>query len=100
MSKKLYRSEDDRMIAGVCGGLAEYFNIDSSIVRLIFVLIVLYGGSGILVYLIFWIVLPVKSSVDLSSNEIIEENKEEIGKEIKKGAKSIAKKVKSDTKEE
>ena len=98
MSQKLYRSEDNRMIAGVCGGLAEYLNIDPSIVRLIFVLIILYGGSGLLVYLILWIILPVKSSVDLPPTEVIEENKSEIGKEIKKSAKKFAKKVKSDTK--
>jgi phage shock protein C len=99
MSKKLYRSEDDRIIAGICGGLAEYFDIDASIVRLIFILIVLYGGSGILVYIILWIVLPVKSSVDLPSEKVISENTKEIEKKIKKGAKSITTKVKSDTKE-
>jgi predicted DNA-binding transcriptional regulator len=50
------------------------------------------------VYLILWIILPVKSSVDLPPTEVIEENKSEIGKEIKKSAKKFAKKVKSDTK--
>lgn len=94
MSQKLYRSEDNRMIAGVCGGLAEYLNIDPSIVRLIFVLIILYGGSGLLVYLILWIILPVKSSINLPSEKVVAENTEE----IKKSAKGIAKKVKSDTK--
>jgi phage shock protein PspC (stress-responsive transcriptional regulator) len=56
-SKKMYRDTDDRVIAGVCGGLAYYFNTSAVIVRLIFVLLVLTGVSP-LVYLIFWIVMP------------------------------------------
>ena len=58
MAKKLYRSRTDKMIAGVCGGLAEYFNIDSTLVRLSAVALTLAGGSGILAYIIFWFVVP------------------------------------------
>ena len=58
MYKKLYRSVTDKMLAGVCGGLAEYFAIDPVIVRLIFVLAVIFGGSGILAYIILWIIIP------------------------------------------
>ncbi len=58
MNKKLYRSVTDKMIGGVCGGLAEYFDVDPVIVRLIFVLAVIFGGSGILAYLILWIIIP------------------------------------------
>lgn len=60
MYKKLYRSVTDKMVAGVCGGLAEYFAIDPVIVRLIFVLAVIFGGSGILAYIILWIIIPQK----------------------------------------
>ena len=59
--KKLYRSKKDRMIAGVCGGLAEYFHVDSTLVRLLFVATVMFGGSGIIAYLILWIVVPQES---------------------------------------
>lgn len=59
--KKLYRSQSDRMIAGVCGGIATYLGVDSSIVRLLWVFITLVGGSGILVYIILWIVVPDES---------------------------------------
>lgn len=59
--KKLYRSQSDRMIAGVCGGIAAYLGVDSSIVRLLWVFITLVGGSGILVYIILWIVVPDES---------------------------------------
>jgi phage shock protein C len=61
--KRLYRSEKDKMIAGVCSGLAEYFNIDPVIIRLIFVLIALPGGVSILVYFLFWILVPKKSAI-------------------------------------
>lgn len=60
MYKKLYRSVTDKMLGGVCGGLAEYFAIDPVIVRLIFVLAVVFGGSGILAYIILWIIIPQK----------------------------------------
>jgi phage shock protein C len=56
--KRLTRSTSERMIAGVSGGLAEYFNIDPTIVRLIFVITALAGGPGLLVYLILWFVMP------------------------------------------
>ncbi len=57
----LYRSKSDRMIAGVCGGLAKRFNISSTWVRLAFVLIVLLGGAGFLLYLILWVIMPEES---------------------------------------
>lgn len=57
--KKLYRSRRERMIAGVCGGLAEYFNIDPTWVRLIFILFFFLGGSAFLVYIIMWLIVPL-----------------------------------------
>jgi len=59
--KRLYRSSSQRKIAGVAGGLAEHFNIDPVIVRIAFVLAALGGGSGILIYIILWIVIPEQS---------------------------------------
>lgn len=58
--KKLYRSRDDRMIAGVCGGLGEYFNVDSNLLRLIWTLVVVFTGfvPGVLVYIIAIIIIP------------------------------------------
>ncbi len=61
--KRLYRSEKDQMIGGVCGGLAEYFNIDPVIIRVIAVALAFVSGFGLLAYLIFWIVMPTKSNV-------------------------------------
>lgn len=59
-NKKLYKSNDNRYICGVCGGIAEYFNIDPTIVRLLFVLLGIWGGSGVLFYIIAAIVIPNK----------------------------------------
>ena len=58
MEKKLYRSRVDRRIAGVCGGLAVYFNVDPTIIRLIWVIFALTFGSGLLAYLICALVIP------------------------------------------
>ncbi|MFC2150875.1 PspC domain-containing protein [Calditrichota bacterium] len=58
--KRLYRSDEDRIIAGVCGGFGEYFSIDPVIIRLIWIVLVLYGGAGLLAYFIFWIFVPRK----------------------------------------
>ena len=54
----LRRSRDDRVIAGVCGGLGRYFGIDPVILRLVFVVLLLAGGSGILLYGVGWIAIP------------------------------------------
>jgi phage shock protein C len=58
-AKKLYRSRTDSKIAGVCGGLAERYNIDSTWVRLIFVLLFLLGGCALLIYAIMWMIVPL-----------------------------------------
>lgn len=57
--KRLVRIEDGRMIAGVCAGLGAYLGIDSTIVRLIFVLLAVFGGGGVLIYLIMWLIMPM-----------------------------------------
>lgn len=57
--KKLYRSRKDSMIAGVCGGLANFFDIDPTWVRLLFILFFILGGSTLLIYIIMWIVVPL-----------------------------------------
>ena len=57
-SNRLYRSTTDKVIGGVCGGLGNYLNIDPVIVRILFVLLAVFGGSGVLVYIILWIVIP------------------------------------------
>ena len=58
MEKKLYKSNQNKMIDGVCGGIAEYFGIDPTVVRLIWALFSLMGGSGVLAYIIAAIIIP------------------------------------------
>ena len=58
MEKKLYRSKTEKKIAGVCGGLAKFLNIDVTIVRLIWAIVVVCGGAGLLAYLICALVIP------------------------------------------
>jgi phage shock protein C len=59
VSKRLMRSSRDKKIAGVCAGLAEYFDLDPTIIRVVWLLAIFLGGTGVLAYLILWIVLPV-----------------------------------------
>lgn len=56
--QRLTRSRRDRKIAGVCGGLAEYSGIDATIIRVLFVVLALAGGPGLLIYLALWVILP------------------------------------------
>jgi phage shock protein C len=58
MEKRLYRSRRDRSLAGVCGGIADYFGWDPTLVRVAWIILTLLGGSGILLYLIMWVVMP------------------------------------------
>ena len=57
----LYRSKTDRMIAGVCGGLAKRFSTNATWLRLAFVLLTLLGGAGFLLYLFLWVIMPEES---------------------------------------
>jgi phage shock protein C len=57
-TRKLYRSRTDRKLAGVCGGLAQYFNTDATLIRVLFVVLALLGGPGLVIYLLMWILVP------------------------------------------
>ena len=57
-TRKLYRSRTDRKLAGVCGGLAQYFNLDATLMRVLFVVLAVLGGSGLVLYLAMWIIVP------------------------------------------
>ncbi|SHH00346.1 phage shock protein C (PspC) family protein [Anaerosphaera aminiphila DSM 21120] len=58
MSRKLYRSSRDCKIAGVCGGIAEYFDIDPSIVRILWLVLSVFYGAGVVLYIACWLILP------------------------------------------
>ena len=56
--KKLYRSNDDRWLAGVCGGIGEYLDVDPTLIRVLFILFGFAVGGGLLIYIILWLVIP------------------------------------------
>ena len=60
MDKKLYRSTSNKIVAGVCGGLADYFGLDATLIRIIWVLLILMAGTGIIAYIIAWILMPIQ----------------------------------------
>jgi phage shock protein PspC (stress-responsive transcriptional regulator) len=69
MNTKLYRSRTDSMIGGVCGGLGQYLGIDSTIVRLFFILLVLGNGVGVLIYLVLWLIVPREGQAEEATVE-------------------------------
>lgn len=93
--KKIVRSSTDLIVAGVCGGLADYFQIDSSLVRIIFILLVICGGSGLWIYLILWLIFPQEKEVKTVDRE---EKVKEFASDVKDKARSMAKEIKLNTK--
>jgi phage shock protein C len=83
MNRRLYRSRRDRMIGGVAAGLSDYFDIDPTLVRVLFVVALFLGGSSILAYIILWIVVPEEPIIFPSSGE---ESKSDTSTEEKSGA--------------
>lgn len=96
MNKKLYRSSHDKIIAGVCGGLAEYFDVDPTIVRLLFVLAVVMGGGGVILYLILWLIMP--KSVGESA-VINEQRVRDFAEEVKEKAEDFKESMKQNAPE-
>lgn len=85
--KKLYRSNTDYVISGVCGGLAEYFGIDAIIIRIIFIMFALAGGGGLIIYILMVLLLPNYG-----------ENENDLTKEIKSKVKNVASEIKKEVK--
>lgn len=63
VEKKLYRSEKNRMIAGVCGGIAEYLDMDPVVIRLLWVVVTFFVGSGLILYILAFIIIPDEKDV-------------------------------------
>ncbi len=77
MEKKIYRSRTNSMIAGVCGGLGEYLNIDPTILRVVAVLLIFADGIGLLAYLIGWVVIPRRPEMEA---EVVTSERSELGR--------------------
>jgi phage shock protein PspC (stress-responsive transcriptional regulator) len=76
MEKRLTRSMTDRRLGGVCGGLAKHFNVDPTIVRLLFVLAALIEGIGVLLYLILWLIVPEEQVAHTTTTSLPDEEQE------------------------
>jgi phage shock protein C len=84
-TKKLYRSSSDKIIAGVCGGLAEYFAVDSTLIRILFVALTLANGFGVLLYIIMALIVPKDKKTGTRDN----------ARDLAAGAKHLASQVRS-----
>jgi phage shock protein C len=78
--ERLYRSSTQRMIAGVCGGLGEYFNIDPTLVRIVYILVTVATGVllGIVLYVVLWLIVPNEASAGKTLRESMRENVDEM----------------------
>ena len=83
--RRLYRSESDRFVAGVAGGLGEFLGIDPTIVRLLFVLLAFFGGSGIIAYVVMWLLVPTASQVNAPPRQIPRQAVEEAREGAQRG---------------
>lgn len=79
---RLTRSETDKMIAGVCGGLAEYLNLDPVWVRLLFVLLFFASGIGIPIYLVLWVIMPRVDTAGQPGSAVLQDNFEDLSQTV------------------
>lgn len=91
--KKLYRSKTNRVVAGVAGGIGEYFNVDPVLIRIIFVALALINGLGVLIYLVFLFIVPNEQESDNMAEKIAS-----ISAGLKKSEEKLAGKIKEWTK--
>jgi phage shock protein PspC (stress-responsive transcriptional regulator) len=81
------------MIAGVCGGLGKYFSVDPTIVRLVFLLLLILGGSGFLLYIVLWIVVPDEQQLGASPQDVVQANTQELAQSARDFGQSVGQAV-------
>ncbi|MFQ5790775.1 MAG: PspC domain-containing protein [Acidobacteriota bacterium] len=93
-AKRLYRSRRDVIIAGVCGGLAEYFDVDPSLVRLALILTIFLGGAGLVVYLVAWFIVPENPEQSPTARyEKSQKLKDEVVRELRRLGSELGEKL-------
>lgn len=75
-TKRLYRKPEGRIVAGVCTGLADYLGVDVTIIRLVFAALTVFGGAGVLLYLIAWLVVPEEDKKSSIAEEFVSKNRD------------------------
>lgn len=93
-TKRLYRSKNDRIISGICGGMGIYFDIDPVIFRILFVLLAL-SGVGVLLYIILIFVIPLEGKTESINTENFKEQIKNSAEDLKKDAQDLAEKIRS-----
>jgi len=71
MAAKFYRSHDDKVIGGVCGGIAKYFKLDPTVVRIVTAALVIFAGIGLVVYIALWLLTPDSATGDLGADGVV-----------------------------
>jgi len=99
MVTRLTKSKTDKIIDGVCGGLAEYFGIDSTIVRLVFIVLIFLNGFGLLLYVILMVIMPKAEQAGQPLKETIQENVQETGERVKEAGEALGQSFTGITKE-
>lgn len=95
--KRLYRSADQKLFLGVCGGLAEYFDVDPNIIRIIFVLAALLAGASLAVYAVLALIMPSEASLEVDPRTAAQNTINEASDELRKGFDTAVSKVKDMT---
>lgn len=76
--KRIYRVQDNKIVGGVASGIGEYFTVDPTIIRVLFVLLALFGGSGIFLYIVLWIIMPSQNDLNAKGKDAIYSNFEDM----------------------
>jgi phage shock protein C len=90
---QLVRSESDKMVAGVCGGLAAYLGLDPTLVRLAFVLLLFASGIGFPIYLVLWVIMPRGATAGESEAVVMQDNIKEMKETVSAGANRLGQPV-------
>lgn len=93
--KRLYRSRDRKLFMGVCGGLADYFDADPTLVRAIFAAGSLLGGASVFIYLALIFIMPAEDQIDANPRAAAQSSLDEATAELQRGVDTVVKKVKS-----
>jgi phage shock protein PspC (stress-responsive transcriptional regulator) len=96
IEKRLIRDSKNKMIAGVAAGIANYFEIDPNVIRLLFIVLAVFGGSGILIYFLLWLLLPKDSSKTTEEKDVMRENVQQMKDAVRDFAKEIKKETHMD----
>lgn len=94
--RRLVRRTDDKMIAGVAGGVADFFGLDPTLVRVLFVLLAVFGGGGLVLYVVMWVIVPKPQDVALPAGDVARANVDDMVGQARRAATDVRKAVTRD----